>query len=126
MPPSTTVGDIVNSSSSSTAMPNSSPASESGTSELKHEMHTNHNHQRLNSFSDDDSVDSDSEYHMSRQTSLDDEEESSSDDEEEQQAPQFETLVNDEEDPARAMSFSVNEEMVEVVPTDMVESLVSF
>lgn len=63
---------------------------------------------------------------MSRQTSLDDEEESSSDDEEEQQAPQFETLVNDEEDPARAMSFSVNEEMVEVVPTDMVESLVSF
>ena len=40
------------------------------------------------------------------------------------EAPQFETLVRDE-DPTRAMSFSVNEEMVEVVPTDMVESVVS-
>ena len=41
------------------------------------------------------------------------------------EAPPFETLVRDD-DPLRAMSFSVNEEMVEVVPTDMVESVVSF
>lgn len=42
------------------------------------------------------------------------------------EAPQFETLVNDDDKPGRAMSFTVNEEMVEVVPTDMVESVVSF
>jgi hypothetical protein len=127
--------------SGSIAMSNGTPASESRTSELKHD--TTHNHQRLNSFSsatsteetffsDDDSDDSDSEYHdedqqyqMSRQTDEEDESHLSSDDDEEE-APQFETLVVDDDDPARAMSFSVNEEMVEVVPTDMVESLVSF
>ena len=37
--------------------------------------------------------------------------------------PPFETLVDDDVD--RALSVSVNEEMVEVVPTDMVESVVS-
>ena len=37
--------------------------------------------------------------------------------------PPFETLVDGDGD--RALSVSVNEEMVEVVPTDMVESVVS-
>ena len=39
--------------------------------------------------------------------------------------PPFETLVDGHGDGDRALSVSVNEEMVEVVPTDMVESVVS-
>jgi hypothetical protein len=114
---------------------NNNPTMEHGLEayeQLKQPTHTNHI--RLNSFSsatsteetvfsDDDSDDSDSdndEHEVLSCTSLEDEE----NEDHHEEAPPFETLVNDGDDPKRAMSFSVNEEMVEVIPTEMVESVV--
>ena len=78
-------------------------------------------------FSDDDSVDTDDEhyYELTSEGDHEDDDNASASSDDEYQVPQFHPLIRDG-DPSRAMSFSVVDEIVEVVPTEQVESVVSY